>query len=117
MKSIIFILLLTSCTRPMGYTHENMKAWDKDTEYEVTERPNGFTLTINYERYQFIPEGDALTQACKSALTSIAYDYAEKQGRKIDPVNEQRIKLSLGRNGLTGFSSCSAQAPVDYKKN
>ena len=38
----------------------------------------------------------------------------EARGRKIQPVNEQRIRLSMGRDGFTGITSCSATAPVDF---
>jgi hypothetical protein len=29
-------------------------------------------------------------------------------------VNEQRLRLSLGRNGMTGTTSCTATVPADY---
>jgi hypothetical protein len=69
---------------------------------------------VVYDRYQFMPESDALAMACKHALTSIAYDVAEARGRKIEPINEQRIRISFGRNGLSGVTSCSASAPAVY---
>jgi len=73
-------------------------------------------LTVAYSRYQFIPESDALTAACKSSLTSIAWEIAEKRGKKILPINEQRIRLSLGRNGLTGMTLCQASVAVEWGK-
>ena len=74
----------------------------------------GFSLTVYYSRYQFIPEADAVALACKSALTSIAHELAERRGREIKPVNEQRIRISMGRNGVSGITSRSATAPIDY---
>lgn len=35
---------------------------------------------------------------------------------KIEPVNEQRIGVSMGRNGLTGMTSCEASVPVIWKR-
>jgi hypothetical protein len=52
--------------------------------------------------------------ACKQAFTSLAYDLADQRGRKIVPINEQRIKMSFGRNGFSGTTSCSATAPVEW---
>ncbi|MHC4173936.1 MAG: hypothetical protein ACYST5_13490 [Planctomycetota bacterium] len=92
-----------------------MQTYDHNTEYRIEEREGGFALTVYYRRYQFIPESDSVATACKSNLTSIAYEIAEERGKKIKPINEQRIKLSMGRNGLTGITSCSATVPVDYE--
>lgn len=58
-----------------------------------------------------------MVEACKSALMSIAYEHAEKLGKQIENINEQRIKLSMGRNGLSGITSCSASVPVKFKAN
>lgn len=109
------IAALSGCTTPMGYTNAPMTSFDKDTEYAVVERPGGFTLTVHYGRYQFIPESGALAASCKAALTSIAHEVAERKGRAIEPVNEQRIQLSMGRNGLTGMTTCTATVPVTWK--
>ena len=110
----VLTVLLIGCATPVSHTASQMKTFDKDTEYVVDERADGFALTIAYSRYQFIPESDALTTACKSALTSLAWELAEKKGKKIRTLNEQRIRLSLGRNGLTGVTSCQANAIVEW---
>lgn len=107
-------LLLVGCASPIVYTDQPMSSYDKDTDFAVVDRPGGFTLTINYGRYQFIPESSAVATACRSALTSVAHDLAEKKGRRIEPINEQRIKISMGRNGFTGMTTCSASAPVNW---
>ena len=93
-----------------------MVPYDKDTEYAVTSLPEGFSIAINYSRYQFVPESSAVATACKSALTSIAYEQADKQGRKINPLNEQRIRISMGRNGLSGITSCSASVVAEWQR-
>jgi hypothetical protein len=91
-----------------------MQSYDKNTSYTTAERPDGFALDIRYNRYQFIPESDAVALACKSQATSIAYDVAEQRGRKIKPLNEQRMQLSMGRNALTGITSCRAMVVAEY---
>ena len=107
--------MLIGCATPIQMTDAQMTAYDKDTDYAITPRPDGFSIAINYSRYQFIPESSAVATACKSALTAISYEQADKQGRKIQPLNEQRIRISMGRNGLTGITSCSALAVAEWQ--
>jgi hypothetical protein len=119
MKSILLLvslLLLTACATPVSHTNIPLATYDKDTKYGIEERPDGFAITVYYSRYQFIPESDVVATGCKSALTSIAWEVAEKKGRQIEPINEQRIRISMGRNGFTGITSCSAYAIANWKK-
>ena len=115
-KTIIAALSVTAiaCATPVSYTNIPMSTYDKDTEYAVENSANGFGLTVYYSRYQFIPESSAVATACKSMLTSIAWEVAERQGKKISPVNEQRIRISMGRNGISGITSCQAFATVEW---
>lgn len=110
---ILLASALAGCATPAP---QGGSASDRDASYQVEERPDGFLLSITYDRYQFIPESAALAAACKQQLTATAYDVADKRGRKIEPVNEQRIRLSMGRNGLTGGTSCEASVPVVWAK-
>ena len=43
-------LLLGSCTPSVRPTDVTLERYDQDTEYAVTPRDNGFTLTIYYSR-------------------------------------------------------------------
>ena len=106
--------LVAGCATPVAYTDRPGTAYDKDTEYIVEDTPGGFVLTVNYSRYQFIPESTAVQTSCRSQLTSIAHELAEKRGRKIQPIDEQRIKISMGRNGFSGITSCSANVAARY---
>ena len=58
--AIVVAAALSSCAAPTNQTDASMVAYDKYTEYAVTPRTHGFTLAINYSRYQFIPESDAV---------------------------------------------------------
>lgn len=119
MKLIILIaslLLLGACATPVSHTNTPLATYDKDTEYGLEERPDGFGITVYYSRYQFIPESDAVATACKFALTSIAWELAEKKGKEIEPINEQRIRISMGRNGFSGITSCQAFTVVKWKQ-
>jgi hypothetical protein len=83
-------------------------------DYAVAETPDGFTVTVRHSRYQFVPETAAVQQACRAQLLAAAHEVAERKGRRIEQVNEQRIQISTGRNGLTGITSCEASAPVRW---
>lgn len=116
-KALLFIpaLLITAgCTTPVQYTNKAFTKYDKNTEYAVDTRTNGFDLTVKYSRYQFIPESDAVAIACKAVLTSIAHELADNQDKKIS-IDDQRIKLSMGRNGFSGITSCAANTSVKWK--
>ena len=117
LMAVTFTLsLLFGCTTPVSHSDTKLTVYDKDTVYGVDETANGFALTIHYSRYQFIPESDAMGVACKSMLTSIAWEIADKRGKKILPINEQRIRMSMGRNALSGSSSCQGYAVVEWAK-
>jgi hypothetical protein len=106
--------LLAGCATPIQQGGEKT-AVDRDTRYSVEEHADGFSLAVHYDRYQFIPETSAVMAACRSNLLALAHDVAQKKGREIRPVNEQRIRISAGRNGLTGITSCEASVPVQWK--
>jgi hypothetical protein len=111
---ILALVLLAGCATPVSHTNIPLSTFDKDTEYGVEPRPSGFAVTVYYSRYQFIPESDAVATACKSQLTAIAWDHSDKIGKAIKQINEQRIRLSMGRNGLSGITSCQAFAIAEF---
>lgn len=112
LSSIACVAVLSGCAAPTTYTSAPFIQYDKDTEYAVEDRPNGFDISVNYSRYQFIPESASVATACKQALTSIAHEEADKRKRKIETINEQRIKISMGRNGFAGTTTCAANVQV-----
>lgn len=103
------------CATPVNHTNIPQSTYDKDTEYGIVNRDDGFIITVYYSRYQFFSESDVIASACKSQLTTIAWEYSDKIGQPIELVNEQRIRISMGRNGLTGITSCQATAIVKWK--
>jgi hypothetical protein len=113
--SIVFSALLVGCATPVSHTNIPLSTYDKDTEYGIEDREDGFGITVYYSRYQFIPESDAVATACKSQLTAIAWEHSDKVGKPIANVNEQRIRISMGRNGISGITSCQATVIVNWK--
>lgn len=112
---VLSFMFLTGCATAVRQSAVPLTRYDKNTKCGIERRSDGFGISVYYSRYQFIPESDVVATACKAALTSIAWEYAEKQGKEITPINEQRIRLSMGRNGLTGITSCSAFTTAKWK--
>lgn len=109
---LIAALLVAGCATPSPQGEPG----DKNAAHALKETPDGFLISISYSRYQFIPESAAVMAACKQALTAAAYDVAAQRGRAIESINEQRIRLSMGRNGFTGITSCEGSAPAIWKR-
>ena len=105
---------LTGCATADSYTDKPMVEYDSHTSYAVDDTDAGFVLYVRYSRYQFIPESSAVDQAATSQMLSIAHEIADKRTRPIEPINEQRIKKSMGRNGFTGITSWSGMVPATY---
>lgn len=108
--------LLSACATPDRYTDAPMKRAGKNTKYAIEDSDRGFRITVNYSRFQFLPESSAVAISCRQELTSLAHDYADEKGRSIAPINPDRIKISMGRNGFSGITSCAATAPVRWSE-
>jgi hypothetical protein len=111
---LLTALLLSACAMPVSYSNVPLSPYDKDTDYGVEENEKGFLITVYYSRYQFLVESDAVAVACKSQLTAIAWEHSDKVGRPIKDLNEQRIRISMGRNELTGITSCQAYGVAEW---
>lgn len=83
--------------------------------YKVENRPGGFMISSIYSRRQFATERDAQA-ACKQSLMATAHDYANSFGRKIEPLNEDQIRISTARNGSTGMTSCEASVAAVWAR-
>lgn len=113
--AMLGIILATGCARPIGYTERPMERYDQNTTYRIDSSLNGFTVTAFKERYQFIPESDVVAQEAKQSATAIAWMHADRTGRRIRPINPDRTQLSLGRNGLSGLTSCTVIVTAEWE--
>ena len=113
--TVLLMFIVSGCATPVSHTNIPLSTFDKDTEYGIKPNTDGFGITVYYSRYQFIPESSAVATACKSQLTAIAWQHSDKAGKLIRPINEQRIQISMGRNGFSGITSCQATAIVEWK--
>ena len=113
--AVAALVLVAGCSEPTQYTSGPMTRLDSNTQYRTDDRPGGFQLTVTYSTYTFTAEPSATMQVCQRTLVALAHELAEKQGRKIKPIDDQRMRITPGYNGITGISSCSATAPVDWQ--
>jgi len=118
MKKIITLLclaLFAACTRPADVSRPLTAGGDKNAKFTVKETANGFTVDLRYSRYQFVPEAGALIEACRSIATTRAYEEAKQRGREIQPINEQTLRVSTGRNIINARTACRAFVEAIWK--
>ena len=118
MKRLIPALLLASlsaCTTPADVTKPLSTASDKNAEFTLNDTPSGFAIEARYSRYQFVPETDALLTACRSIVMARADEEAKRRSREIEPIAEQDIRVSTGRNIINGRTSCRAFVEARWK--
>ncbi|KXU29489.1 hypothetical protein A0J57_23125 [Sphingobium sp. 22B] len=113
---VLCLAILSACTTPADVSKPLTAGSDKNATFNVQDTANGFTVDVRYSRYQFIPEADALLVACRSIATSRAYEEAKRRGRDIQPINEQTIRVSTGRNAFNGRTACRAFVEAVWKE-
>ncbi|MEA1084214.1 hypothetical protein SFC76_08060 [Sphingomonas sp. CD22] len=109
-------LALTACTHPADVSRPLTEVGDKNAHFAIKETPTGFSVDVKYSRYQFVPEAGALLDACRSLVTSRAYDEAKARGREIEPIDKQTIRVSTGRNIIKARTACRAFAEAKWKR-
>ena len=113
MRALILPLLLCACTPQVAtYPGPMREVWAEKTWVAVEDSAQGFLITVEYNA-DFGSAVAAATAACKSALLAQASAYVGSRGRQIQPINEQRITMSVGCRGLA--PSCLAQVPVEWQ--
>ncbi|CAN5237940.1 hypothetical protein BH10PSE15_BH10PSE15_04750 [soil metagenome] len=115
MKTLALCLALAACTHPADVSRPLTEISDKNAKFTVLDTTAGFSVEVRYSRYQFFPESSAVLTACRSLVIARVNDEAKKRGREIDPIDEQNIRVSNGRNEITGRTSCRAFAEATFK--
>jgi len=110
------LAILSACTTPADVSKPLTAGGDKNAKFAIKDTASGFTVDLRYSRYQFIPEADALLVACRAIATSRAYEEAKQRGREIHSINEQTIRVSVGRNIVNGRTACRAFVEAIWKE-
>ena len=109
-------LAVAGCTHAADVSRPLTEVADKNAKFTLKDTPTGFTVEVSYSRYQFVPEAGALITACKSLVVARASDEAKQRGREIGPIDEQTIRVSIGRNIINARTTCRAFAEATWKK-
>lgn len=112
----VLMLSLSACTRPADVSRPTIDQGDANAKVEVKDTTEGFTVDVSYSRYQFVPETSALLVACRSIATARANDEAKRRGRDIEPVSDQAVRVSAGRNIINARTACRAFVEVRWRK-
>ena len=112
---LLCISVLAACTTPADVSVPLGAGGDKNAKFSIKDTAQGFTVDLRYSRYQFVPEADALLVACKSIATNRAYEEAKLRGKEIQPINEQNLRVSVGRNIISARTACRALVDAVYK--
>ena len=111
----IFALTLSACTHPADVSRPAVELSDPNAKVEVKDTPSGFSVDVRYSRYQFVPETSALLIACRSIVTARVNAEAKLRNREIEAVTDESVRVSAGRNIVTGRTACRAFVEVRWK--
>ena len=114
-KTLTLCLALAACTHPADVSRPLTELADKNAQFTAKDVPGGFTVEVRYSRYQFVPETSAVITACRQLATARAYDEAKRRGREIEPVNDQTVRVSTGRNIVSARTACRAFVEARFK--
>ena len=75
--AVLVVMSLGGCATARQQSNIELDRSAPNTDYGIMAKPDGFEIEIEYARYQFIPESEAVATACKSQLLALAYQYAD----------------------------------------
>ncbi len=108
----VFIFIILNCSTIPIQKDLKYEKYDQQTDYAVRNTEDGFIFYIKYSTFQFFPELEVVRNTVKENLISILYWYIDRNSLEIKPINKDRIVANVGRNGLTGITSGSAEVKV-----
>ncbi len=76
---------------------------------------DGFQLNLTHSRYQFITDMDELMATCRTSVGQVAEQLAMAKEREIQPIDSDKIAISIKRDHALGLSTCKATYNVAYK--
>jgi hypothetical protein len=111
----VALVLIAGCAIPARREGLTYRPVDKDTEVAIEARPSGFSLFLVYSQYQWFPDLSAVRDACTKALPALAHEEADRRGRRLKPINHDRLAVTVGRNILTATTHCTGSVSVEYE--
>lgn len=83
-------------------------------DYGVMESSDGLKISLNYSKYQFIPDRDAVREVCVTQTKRVANAFAAENDKKLKEISDSAIKVSTRRNAGSGMTSCQSTLSVGY---
>jgi hypothetical protein len=110
---VISMLALAACSSASDFGDGRYDRHSGDTAWRLEETPSGFAVTVRQDLYRFIPHMGSVELNCRREAIALALTEARRRGRPNVELDERLVRSSVGRNGVTGITSCTAMAPVD----
>lgn len=115
-KTLALCLALAACTTPADVSKPIAAGKGNDAKVQIIDTPEGFNVDVKYSRYQMIPETSAVLTVCRSTVIARVAEEAKNRGREIEPIEEQNVRLSSGRNSILGLTACRAFAEAKFRQ-
>jgi hypothetical protein len=120
LRAVFFVValavLLAGCTAATNYSSISPeREVDDRTSYGVQRAEDGFQITVEYSKYQFYPQQSYVIMECRNQLRRLARNHAQKIGEQIQPIEKSQIEVSVGRNYISGVTTCIATSKVRYQ--
>ena len=114
MRSTILLSLcvLAACSSAADFTTAAYDRRSGQTLWRLDEQPRGFVVSVRQNQRRFVPYEGTVEQSCRREATVLALMEARKRGISDSALDERLVRSSVGQNGLTGVTSCTAQATV-----
>ena len=114
--SLVSTLCVLGCAQVVDYSRGNLTRYDANTRYHVAQLPNGMQISVRTDVYQFIPIPSSVAEQGMSSLRFIAKEQAARMGKSIKPIADKDVKFSSARDILTGTTSWSGTAIVEFQQ-
>ncbi len=115
--AVMACLMSAACTTTSPpYSGRQMSTYDVSTEYTAEYVPDGFTLMVNYRYQQLTMLPSTAATECRAAVSNVANSVADRWHRQLEPMDNQRVKLNTSRNWFGKVTTCSATAPIIWKR-
>lgn len=113
--TILAVLSVMGCTSAGRFISADLTRYDDSTKYRVDDLDGGFKLSVLYEQHQFVKDRDEVASNAMEKFRKIAAEMASQRGHTIKPIDPDFIKTGTGRSGLSGTTSWSGIAKIEFK--
>jgi hypothetical protein len=111
---ILALGLLVGCSSAANFTSAPLDRQSGETAYRIDERPGGLTIYLRRSTYRFVPQPGQTQAECRQEAIALGTIEARRRGFMAASIDERLTRTSFGRDGVTGTSTCTATAEIDF---